>query len=268
MGGGKSLFFLSGIPRSGSTVLASILSARPDLTVTPTSPFLDLLYSVDEAFGKLAQSYTFDRETVAGNVFRAVSAHFHDHIQTPYVVDKHRGHPRNVVPLKRFVTSHPKILCTVRPIPEVIASYIALMEKNPGSPNFVDAELLQSGQAVNTESRSALLWEKYISDPYNSLMHGIRHHRENLHLVPYDALVSDPAGVLEGIYDFLGIPRWEGHRFDAISATGPAEKDFAWGLEGLHQVRPVLEKTSRSARDVLGHQLASRYEQFNIDANA
>lgn len=238
------------------------------MTVTNTSPFLDLLYFVDEAFGKLAKTYTFDRGTISGNVFKAISANYYNHIETPYVVDKHRGHPTNVIPLKQFVTPDPKILCTFRPISEVIASYVALMEKSPSGSNFVDRDLAQAGQAITTENRARVLWEKYISGPYYSLLHGIRHHRENLHLVAYDELVGDPVRVLNGIYDFLGIPRWESHQFHEIRVKGMEENDFAWGLEGLHHIRPVLKKTSKSPADVLGADLASRFDQFNIDPNA
>lgn len=264
----KNLFFLAGLPRSGSTVLASLLSSRSDMTVTTTSPFLDLLYYVDEAFGKLAQIYTFDRNTISANVFRGISANFYNHIETPYVIDKHRGHPRNLAPIKQYVTPDPKILCTYRPIPEIIASYVALMEKSPRGSNFVDRDLAQSGLAITTENRAMTLWTKHISDPYNSLLHGMRNHRKNLLLIAYDDLVGDPARTLNGIYDFLGIPRWESHQFHGIQAKGLEENDFAWGLEGLHHIRPILKKTSKSPIEVLGPDLASRFEQFNIDPDA
>ena len=48
----KTIFYLSGLPRSGSTLLGSLIGQRPDFTVTPTSPFLDLLCYTDEAFAK------------------------------------------------------------------------------------------------------------------------------------------------------------------------------------------------------------------------
>lgn len=40
----KQLSFLGGLPRSGSTVLASLLSQNPELYVSPTSPLLGLMY--------------------------------------------------------------------------------------------------------------------------------------------------------------------------------------------------------------------------------
>ena len=49
----KTLYFLSGLPRSGSTLLGSILSQHSKLQATPTSPLADLLCWIDEGFSKL-----------------------------------------------------------------------------------------------------------------------------------------------------------------------------------------------------------------------
>ena len=40
------MYFLSGLPRSGSTVLAALLNQRNDIHVTPTSGLIDIFGSV------------------------------------------------------------------------------------------------------------------------------------------------------------------------------------------------------------------------------
>ena len=55
----KKIFFLAGLPRSGSTVLGSILSQHPEIAVTPTSPLLDLLCYTNQAFNEVKQKYTY-----------------------------------------------------------------------------------------------------------------------------------------------------------------------------------------------------------------
>ena len=60
----KQLFFISGLPRSLSTTLCAILSQNSSITVTPTSPMLDLLCYTNEAFEKLLDRKGIDRKSV------------------------------------------------------------------------------------------------------------------------------------------------------------------------------------------------------------
>lgn len=260
----KQLFFLAGLPRAGSTLTGAILSANPSITVTPTSPLLDLLCYTNEAFDKLNEKYTYDSKVVSANIYKAIVESFFENITTPIVIDKHRGHPRNVSPLKAFVTPNPKIICTVRPIPEVIASYIKLIEKNKQTDNFVDNDLRKKNMHINIANRAKCLWENYISDPYQSMVFGIKNHRENLHIVEYDAITKNPVEILKGIYKFLDLPYFENHQFTNIENACAEDKDAAWGLENLHKIRPKLEKTSTPPEEILGPFLTDYYSQYNL----
>ena len=43
-------FFYSGLPRSGGTMLASVMNQHPDLYVSPLSPTVELLYYTEKYF--------------------------------------------------------------------------------------------------------------------------------------------------------------------------------------------------------------------------
>lgn len=260
----KQLYFLAGLPRAGSTLTGAILSANPSITVTPTSPLLDLLCYTNEAFEKLNEKYTYDSKTVSANVYHGIVNSFFENIQTPIIIDKHRGHPRNVNPLKMFVLPNPKIICTVRPIPDVIASYIKLIEKNKQPDNFVDNDLRNKNMHINTANRAKVLWENYISDPYQSMLFGLKNHRENLHIVEYDRLVKDPVDTLKKIYAFLNLLWYDKHQFSDIHNACAEGKDAAWGLENLHKIRPKLEKQSTPPEEILGPFLTDYYSQYNL----
>jgi sulfotransferase len=260
----KQLYFLAGLPRTLSTGLGSLLSQNPSITVTPTSPMLDLLCYTNEAFEKLNEKYTYDYKTVSANIYKGIVENFYKHFNTPIVIDKHRGHPRNVNPLKMFVLPNPKIICTVRPIPDVIASYIKLIETNKQDDNFVDNDLRKKNMHINTANRAKVLWENYISDPYQSMVFGLKNHRDHLHIVEYDQLVANPNEELEKIYSFLGVSYYDNHQFTNIHNACAEDKDAAWGLENLHKIRPQLKKTSTPAVDILGPFLTNYYSQFNL----
>lgn len=256
------IFFLSGLPRSGSTVLGAILGQNPDVTVTPTSPFLDLLCYTNQALNKVDEQYTFDLDVVSKNVYRSVFEGFYKNITTKYIIDKHRGHPRNVVPWRTLLGVEPKIICTVRPVADVLASYLKLIECSPNN-NFVDDFLRQHNKQINISNRAKCLWDEYVSDPYQSMQVGLRDHRECLHIVEYDDLINDPEAVLTGIYRFLGLEP-HCHNTNEIDNACAEEKDRAWGLDNLHTIRPQLRKTSTPAEHILGQYLTDFYNGYNL----
>jgi len=258
------IFFLSGLPRSGSTLLGSLMGQNPDFTATPTSPFLDLLCFTNQAFNAIDQKYTYDKEVITDNVYRGIVTSFYSHIKTKYILDKHRGHPKNIVPIKKFINPNPKVLCSVRPIAEIICSYIQLIEKNKQSDNFIDNTLKSRNTPINTTNRAKCLWDEYIQDPYKSMTYGLKNHKENLFVVDYDRLVNKPEKTLMEIYKFLEIEPYKNHSFDNIENHCAEEKDAAWGLENLHNIRPKLEKVSRNPREILGSFLVDYYNKFNL----
>lgn len=259
----KKIYFLSGLPRSGSTLLGSILSQNPKITVTPTSPMLDLMCHMNEALRKIEEQYTYDSR-LSDRMYKSIKDSFYGMIDTEIVIDKHRGWPKNTIPASMFVSSVPKIICTYRPISEVITSYLTLIEGQGKAKNFVDDSILANNGAITTENRARMLWENYISDPYSSMIHGMKHHRSNLHLVSYSDIISKPMDVVESIYKFLGEEIWDGHNFLNIKNACAEKKDEAWGIQGLHEIRPKLEKTSKNPKDILGAYLTSHFDQYNI----
>jgi sulfotransferase len=260
----KKLFFLSGLPRSGSTLLGSILNQNLEVYTSPTSPLADLLCFIDSNFNSLDIQYTYDKEKIQHNTYNAVISNFYNHIPKKYILDKHRAWPKNLIPVKKFYTDNPKVIATYRSIPEVISSFITLIERTDQQDNFVDNKLIQDNLEINNSNRAEYLWRFFISDPYQSLIYGLRHFRENIHLVEYNNFVQNPEEELNKIYDFLGIDSYQ-HDFFNILNTCKEEKDKEWGMEELHNIRSVLQKTSKPPEEVIGEENVKLYSLFNID---
>lgn len=259
----NKLFFLSGLPRSGSTLLGSILSQHPEIQVTPTSPLSDLLCLTDENFTKFDVQYTYDKENITKNIYSSILNNFYSHIEKPYVIDKHRAWPRNVFPLKKFLSYTPKIIATNRRISEVVTSYISLIEKNKTENNFVDQMLMSQGKTISIDNRVECLWRDYISDPYQSMVYGLKNYSENIHIVDYNEFIENPQEELNKIYFFLEIDGYS-HNFDNIYNWCKEDKDAAWGIEGLHDIRPKLGRTNRPPEEVIGEENTRMLDNFNI----
>jgi sulfotransferase len=260
----KTLFFLSGLARSGSTLLGSLLSQHPEIHTTPTSPLADLLCVLDKAFDMSDIQYTYDKPKVQYNTYNAILSNFYNHIPKKYILDKHRGWPRNVLSTEKFLDNEVKIVATYRPIPEVLTSFITLIDKDEN--NFIDDRLKNDNLPITTDNRLEYLWRFYTSDVYESLIYGLRHHREKIHLVEYNNLIKDPEKELNSIYEFLNIEPHK-HDFSNILNTCAEEKDNEWGLKNLHKIRPKLERKSRSPKEVIGEENVKLYSVFNIYEN-
>ena len=52
MANDKRIYFLAGLPRSGSTLLANILAQHPQIHVTPTSGVVDMLVQVRNSWDR------------------------------------------------------------------------------------------------------------------------------------------------------------------------------------------------------------------------
>lgn len=245
----KTIHFLSGLPRSGSTVLASLLNQNPDIYATPTSPLLDLLYQNEVEYRKNPAVIANPQPDQIKNLSLATMQGCWQHIDKPVIIDKHRAWPRSIQTMKDMGMT-PKVILTTRGIPDVLSSFIRLIHKSNknGTPNFVDKVLADNGQALNDANRARLLWESYVADPWDSFTTGFYGHRDSIHLVDYDDLMMAPMGILSGIYQFLGMGEYH-HDLGHIHSE--KENDLAaWGLDGLHDIRPALSKTSPPPLDV------------------
>lgn len=260
----KHYYFLSGIARSGSTLLGSILNQNPEMYVSPTSPLLDLYCMTEESLQKLTTQYTFDLPTISPAIHGSLHTSFYSNVKQNHILDKHRGWPRNIDTIKQIITSNPKVICTHRPIVENVVSFLKLANKDPD--NFIDKDLKSKGIPLTTHNRAMCIWENYSADPFYSLKHGLDNNRQHIHIVKYDDLVVSPLTELEKIYNFLEIDSYQGHYFNNISNTC-AEHDSNWGMKNLHTINPLLNKTSDDPLEVLGEELVEYFARIDTQLN-
>jgi hypothetical protein len=81
--------------------------------------------------------------------------------------------------------------------------------------------------------------------------------------VDYNNLTQNPQIELNKIYEFLEIESYN-HDFSNILNTCAEDKDYAWGIENLHQIRPKLQRTSPPPEEVIGEDNVKLYDKFNI----
>lgn len=257
----KQLYFLSGMQRSGSTLLTCLLNQNPQILATKTSPLLDILSSCEKTLKEVYGQYTFDYEEKNKNLTLGILNSFHSNEDFPIIVDKHRGWIGAIDLIQEV--HNPKIICTNRSVPEVITSFIKLIEKNNSLNNSIDKSLRSSGLPISITNRAEYIFHNFVNNPRQGIISALEKNKNYIHIVEYDDIVNNPKETISKIYDFLNIENFE-HNFNYIENTCKEEKDLAWGIENLHEIRNKLQKTSTPPEEVLGKELTEYYHQFDI----
>jgi sulfotransferase len=259
----KNFIMLSGIPRSGSQVLSSLLNQHTEIHASTTSPVIDLICIVNDNWKVISQSLVDQHPKQELNILKGIVQSSYEHIDKPVIVDKNRLWPRYSKLMQDSLGIKPKIICTVRPIPEILSSYILLIRKNKNKITFVDEELFNLKLPINDKNRCRILWEKYINHPYTSLRLGYKSPYNDLCFVTYDEIVNSSQETMDKICKFIGI---ESQTVNINSLQRMDENDgYHGGLEGLHDVRSVMKKTSGTPEEIIGKELTQLYTNMKLD---
>lgn len=236
----KTLHFLSGIPRSGSTVLAAILNQNPQTHVSTTSGLVHALDGLANTWHSAGLLNENDKDrTKLAQTMRGMIDAFYEDSPAPVIIDKGRGWPIPVImsAMTQVLGQKPKIIATVRSVPDCMASFIRVAK-----PENLD-DFIYSGQLAD-----------HLKAAYISLQSGYEYDPECFCLVEYEDLLSEPKATLQRIHDFLGLPDFA-YDFNAIDGSSVKEDDEnLHGYDGLHDVKPVLKAQHKdNPKDVLKH---------------
>ena len=225
----------AGLPRSGITLLASMINKDKDIYVTTTSPFVELLWrnyslwSGDDYAGELD---TDNMRKLKIPFLQGLTELYYSQLTSkPVVIDKARAWQKinNIEMYRDIFGVLPKIICPVRRVVDIITSWKVLYEKNNEQWNYEDLK-----------SNRFETW-------YYDLKESYAKYPECFLLVDYDNLVDDPYEVMNQFYDFIDKEQPE-QNFEVIEAT---ELEGNHGVQGLHTLRNKLVRSDDNAEDIL-----------------
>lgn len=258
----KKYFFYSGLPRAGSTLVGALLNQHPDVYCSALSPVLECMYYTEQYFLKKSEQYNaFKRPHAVTNVVRNVPESYYADIDKNIIIDKSRAWPNNIDRIKKYITPDPKIICMVRDIPSILASFINLIDKNKNEgTNFIDAWLLENGYKLTTENRCMYLMQPIgiVNQSIWSFMQAFeKNEQKHLHIVEYEDLMREPDLVMQNILRYIGADKFN---FDYSHISNPVqEDDTIYNLEGMHTVRIKLEHQKLNTKEIIGQKLIDKY---------
>lgn len=255
----EKIIFMAGLPRSGSTLLGALLNQNPRIHTEPASPVMDFVIAINKTVDKNEHYAAFPKQQSVFAVIQSLFQAYYWHTPKPVIFDKNRGWPGQVKGLEQCVVPKAKIICPVRNIDSVLASFLKLAHANPLNPetgklNFIDQSLVVTNRPINDENRCEMILSdkgmigKCMGAMENAVKNG---YRDRLHFVEYDLLVSDPQAALNGIYDFIEEEHFEGHDFNNIEASGRENDSKVFSVSNLHEIAPKIKKSKTDPKKIL-----------------
>lgn len=255
----QTIHFLSGLPRSGSTVLSSIINQNPSIYVTPTSPMLNVTVKMQEAWREDSTVKANYYEEQARNLTRAILPAFWKHRPEPIIIDKGRGWAKNMPTVNALFEQKIKVIVVERDLPSIMASWLSIIKKQKG--NHFSNILLSKGYPVTDENIVGEMWFNMVKD----CMEGTKQIKldvpDQIIVINYNDLIINPSTQLKNIENFLDLPP---HKYDFENIQNDTVDDdlLAWGIDGLHTIRPKLEKISKDPKSILGETLYNRFVEI------
>lgn len=252
----KTYYFMAGMPRSGSTLLSSILNQNPRFHSGPSSPVLSFMGSLEASVVSNELYKAYPKEAQAKELMGSIIDHYYSDVTKPVVIDKNRNWTSYIPYIEQYIGQTAKIICTIRDISEVLTSFIMLIRRNGqisnDKLNFIDADLVKQDKLLTDDNRCEVLMGPggVCGTSSTSLLNAIEKFRDKIHLVEYNMLVNNPSEVMKNLYRFLGEPYFE-HTFSDLKTVHKELDNDIYGLGDMHDVKPVLAKTAPDPSTVL-----------------
>lgn len=233
---------ISGLPRSGSTLLCALLRQNPRFTAAMTSPVASLCGAMHQKMCGGEFGIFFDdirRATMLRGVFNA----YYKEVPSDQVVfDTNRSWTGKAALLGQLYPES-RIVCCVRDVGWIIDSVERMLHKNPLQLSRVFH--FQPGTSVYARVETLMNSESgLIGLPWSTLREAwFSEQAKRLIIVPYDNLVREPRRTLRRLYELLGESPFE-HDLNNV-VYDEFEYDAQLGMPGLHTVRNKVEHQER-----------------------
>jgi sulfotransferase len=251
----REIFYVSGLPRSGSTLLMSLLAQHPIVKTTPTSGLHDLLFGIKGNWNNIVEHKADKASGDPENLKRVLSSTLYSYHNTdkPVIVDKSRAWVHSIEMIESITGKRAKIICPVRNITNILSSFERLYRRGSNLG-------INHSQFQNTEERinhwASNMGE--VGSAYNRLRDVFtRGLQDRLCLVEYDSLVGNPEYTMKEIWKYLGMDCPD-HDFNNVDNPTP-EDDSVYGYIDLHTIRPKVFPNKYSAESIIGSDMFVKY---------
>lgn len=249
--------FISGLPRSGSTLLAGLLRQNNRWHAAMSSPVSNLMNSCLEQIGAGSEFYTFFDESRRRALVESIfSSYYQPQSDKSIIFDTSRMWTARLHQLVELFDDV-KVVCCVRNPAWVMDSFERIYRKNP----FDYSRMFSPNTRMTVYSRCESLAQS--NGTLGSAWTGLKEayygeFSDRLLLLDYDILTQFPSKSMQLVYEFLGVEAFS-HDFQNVEYE---ENDFdqKLGVKGLHTVKREVKFSPR--KTVLPPDLFKKYSEM------
>lgn len=234
--------FISGLPRSGSTLTAAILRQNPRFHAGMTSPVGGLVEGVLSQVSAGTEMSSMVTTEQRERLLRGLFDSYYADRDEPVIFDTNRSWTANL-PLLMRLFPQARLICLVRDLSWIMDS----MERQFRSNAFEHTRLFNSPaerSTVYTRVEALAGANRLVGFPWHALREAcFSEYADRIVIAEYDLIAQRPKEVFKLLYKFLEEPYFE-HDFDAVDYDAP-DFDSQLGLDGLHRVRSRVAPAPR-----------------------
>jgi hypothetical protein len=249
----KEIFFLSGLPRAGNTLLSSILNENKNIKVSANTVLADVIYQLN-----IIKDYdifnNFPDHKSLNNVTNNVFNNYYKDWKADYIIDRGPwGTPTNLLFLKKIIKK-PKFILLHRPVLDCLASII-----NIEKPKNIEERCHILMQDDGTYGPGSGMLAKYLRSIKNIIAS-----KEKYKIINYVDLVHFPNETIKTISKFLNIPLKYNENFKQFSINGIKYNDKIYGID-YHKINTKKLKHSYITADkILPTNIINKYKHMDI----
>ncbi len=259
----NGIHFISGLPRSGSTLLSAILRQNPLFHAgmsSPVAPLVNSLLNVMSARGEWATLFDDDQRQ---NVLQAVIEGYYRNIHPKQLVfDTSRIWCARMDALVRLFPKSKVVVC-VRDLAWIMDSFERQFRKNA----FLMSKMysVETATTVYTRTGSLSAPTGVVGMPWDATQEAFYgNHSDQLIVIDYEALAREPERTMSFLYDALGFPHFK-HDFENVTYEEGGEFDENLGIPGLHLITGKVQFIDRPT--VLPPDVFGRFSNRNFWRN-
>lgn len=263
----KRYYFLAGFHRSGNTVLSALLNQHPEIYSSPLSPICDYLWELHITSLRSENNLRVENKFLSQDLLGSLLKTYHKEVKKPVIVDREKnwGSPANVSLILEYFTKDPKIIFTVRPLVEILTSYITVAKDKIIKDMKNDQWIVKKWLTEEDNMCEYLMRPGGPIDmsmwAYNSIMNP--EHRKFFHIIEYNQLIESPEKTMDSLYNFLGVTTFK-NDFKNIKKIEKDLDEFAGLPEDLHRVRPKLSSKAKNPKRVLSSYTYEKYSNMDF----
>lgn len=245
----KNIFFLSGLPRAGNTLLGSLINQNNKIKVTPNTILCDVLYQLFILKENLIFENFPDHQSF-NNVLNNVFNNYYKDWKCNHVIDRGPwGTPVNLFILKQIIKK-PKFIILYRPVVEVLASFVKI----------------EKPQNIEKHCSELMDEENGVVGKYLFSIKNLIENKEDYIVIHYKNLCKNPIVEIKKIYKFLNVTYKKTNikKLKQFSVNDIFYNDSV--LKGkLHEIR--TDKVSYNEYDIkkiLPNKVIKKYSNLDI----